>query len=158
MQVVFATGLAAGAVQADAAIDSWVRIPGIAGESVNADHKGEIDVASFSQTLDNKNCAFAVVKFLDSASPALAEAAAKKSTLPSVVLNARKSGEGQKDFLTITLASATVASVDTAYGGGDAPAKEEVVFSPRSVTFSYRPQDAKGSLGAAVTSSYTCDK
>ena len=157
VQVVFATGVAAGAVQAQA-VDSWLRIPGIPGESVNADHKGEIDVISFTQTLDAKTCQLAVLKYLDSATPALSEATAKKSALPNVTLSARKSGDGQKDFLTITLLNASVASVDTSSAGGDVPPKEQVIFAPRSVTVTYRAQDAKGGLGAAVTSTFNCDK
>lgn len=158
VQVVLATGVAAGAMTAEATVDSWLRIPGIPGESTNADHKGEIVVLSYAQTLDNKNCAFAVEKLLDSASPAFAEAAAKKTTLPSVVFSARLAGEGQKDFYTVTLASATIANLNTSYASGAATAREEVTFSPRSVTVTYRPQDAKGSLGAAITTSFTCDK
>lgn len=158
VQVVLATGMVAGMVPANAAVNGWLRVPGIAGESTNADHKGEVDVLAYSQALDNKTCAFAVQKNLDSASPAFAEAVARKTTLPSVVFSARKAGEGQKDFYTVTLASATIASLNTSFGGGDDSAREEVVFSPRSVTVSYRAQDAKGSLGPAITSAFTCDK
>jgi type VI secretion system secreted protein Hcp len=155
IQVVFATGMAAGAVQAGA-IDSWVRIPGIDGESTNADHKGEIDVLSYSQALDSKTCEFIIEKQLDKASPALAESVAKRAMLPSVVFSARKSGEGQKDFLNVTLASVSIAAVNTSLGR-DA-ASEQVVLKPRSVTISYRAQDAKGTLGPAITSSFGCDK
>ena len=158
VQVVFATGVAAGAVQAQAAIDSWIKIPGIPGESAAVDHKGEIDVLTFSQSLDAKACQFAVVKYLDSATPALSEAVARKTNLPNVTFSARKAGEGQKDFLTITLMSATVSSLETASSGTDLPPKEQAVFAPRSVTIVYRPQDAKGGLGTAVTSTFTCDK
>jgi type VI secretion system secreted protein Hcp len=158
VRVVFATGVAAVGAQAEAAVDSWLRIPGIAGESLVVDHKGDIDLVSFTQAFDSKACKIAVVKYLDTATPALSEAASKRTTLPNVTLTARKSGEGQKDFYTVTLLSSTVASVETASAGPDSPVTEAVAFSPRSVTISYRPQDAKGSLGSAVTSTINCEK
>jgi len=158
IQVVFTAGMAAGAVQAGAAVDSWVRIPGIDGESTNSDHKGEIELLSYSQTLENKTCEYVIEKRLDKASPALAESVAKKATLPSVVVSARKAGEGQKDFLSVTLASVTIAAVNTSFGSGSDAGREQVVLNPRSVTISYRVQDEKGGLGPAVTSSFNCEK
>jgi len=146
-----------GAVQAGA-IDSWVRIPGIDGESTDADHKGEIDVLSYSQALDSKACEFVIEKQLDKASPALAESVAKRAMLPSVVFSARKSGEGQKDFLKVTLASVSIAAVNTSLSRGGDSASEQVVLNPRSVTISYRAQDPKGGLGQPVVSSFGCDK
>jgi type VI secretion system secreted protein Hcp len=157
VRVVFASGVAAGALQAGA-VDSWLRIPGIAGESLVADHKGDIDLVSFSQAFDSKACKFTVVKYLDTATAALSEATSKRTTLPNVTLTARKSGEGQKDFYTVTMLSSTVASVETTSANQDAPVMEAVAFSPRSVTISYRPQDAKGGLGTAVTSTINCEK
>ena len=158
IQVVFATGLAVSAAQAGAAVDSWVRIPGIDGESTDADHKGEIEVLSYTQALENKVCEYVIDKRLDRASPALAEAVARKGMLPSVVLSARKSGEGQKDFLTVTLASVTIAAVNTSFARGADGGVEQLVLNPRSVTISYKAQDPKGALGPAITSSFTCDK
>lgn len=159
VRVIRAVGAAAMAVasfQAGAAIDSWIRIPGIPGESVNIDHRGEIDVSNYALTLDTRTCTVAVRKGLDSASPPLAEAAIRRTTLPSVVLTARKAGEGQKDFYTVTLTNASVSSVLASYTSGDNAPTEDVTFSARSLALSYKPQDAKGGLGAAITSTFSC--
>jgi type VI secretion system secreted protein Hcp len=158
MQVVFAAGVAAGAVQADAAVDSWLKIPGLPGESLQQDHKGEIDVISFAQMLDAKNCSYAFVKNLDKASPGLADAVARKSVLPTVTLTSRKSGEGQKDFYVLTLFSVAVQSLELSWSAGGVAQAEQIVLSPRSVNISYKPQDEKGGLGPEVKASFNCDK
>ena len=157
MKVVFAAGVAAGAIQADAATESWLMIPGLEGESTQADHKGEIDVVSFAHLLD-KNCTYAFVKNLDKASPGLAEAVARKTVLPTVRLTARKSGEGQKDFYVLTLFSVAVQSVELTESAGGVAWTEQVVMSPRSVSISYKPQDDKGALGGEVKASFNCEK
>lgn len=158
MKVVFAAGVAAGAVQADAAVDSWLKIPGFPGESTRVDHKGEIDIVSFVQLLDPKNCTYAFVKDLDKASPGLAEAVAKKTVLPTVTLTSRKAGEGQKDFYVLTLFSVALQSLELTESAGGLVPTEQVVMSPRSVSISYKPQDDKGGLGGEVKASFNCER
>lgn len=158
MKVVFAAGVAAGAVQADAAIVSFLKIPGLPGESVQADHKGDIDVVSFAQLLDPKKCTYAFVKNLDKASPGLADAVAGKTVLPTVTLTSKKAGEGQKDFYVLTLFSVTLKTLEMTQSAGGLDWTEQVVMSPGSVSISYRPQDEKGGLGGEVKASFNCER
>jgi len=158
LQVVFAAGVAAGAVQADAAVDSWLKIPGLPGESLQQDHKGEIQVVSFVQVLNHKNCTYAFVKNLDKASPILADAVARKTVLPTVTLTSRKAGEGQKDFYVLTLFSVALQSMELTQSAGGLETTEQVVMLPGSVSISYKPQDDKGGLGGEVKASFNCEK
>lgn len=158
MKVVFAAGVAAGAVQADAAVESHMRIPGIEGESPHQDHKGEIQVVSFVQLLNHKKCTYAFVKNLDKASPLLADAVARKTMLPTVTLTSRKVGEGQKDFYELTLFSVALQSMELAQSAGGLETTEQVVMLPGSVTIAYKPQDDKGGLGGEVKASFNCEK
>ena len=158
MKVVFAAGVAAGAVQADAVVDSHMRIPGIEGEATHKDHKGEIAIVSFVQVLNHKNCTYAFVKNLDKASPILADAVARKTVLPTVTLTLRKAGEGQKDFYVLTLFSVALQSMELTQSAGGLETTEQVVMLPGSVSISYKPQDDKGGLGGEVNASFKCEK
>jgi len=65
------------------------------------------------------------------------------------VLTARKSGEGQKDFLKITLKEVFITSVQPS-GSQQGDIVESVSMSYASVDFAYKAQDAKGALGGDV--------
>ncbi len=152
--------LAAGSAQA--AIDAFLKIDGIKGESTDARHKDEIDVLSWSWGVSPKEegkvgkrgCVqdLAITKYVDRATPALFAAAAMGTQVASAVLAMRKAGEGQQEFLTYTLNQVYVTSVQQSGSGGGA-LLEQVSLRASSIVVSYRPQNADGSLGAPVTTS-----
>jgi len=85
----------------------------------------------------------------DKASPVLAKKCAQGVHFPTVVITSRKSGEGQKDFLKITMKEVFITSVQPAgSSGGDI--NESVSMSYGNVEFAYKPQDEKGGLGGEV--------
>jgi type VI secretion system secreted protein Hcp len=63
-------------------------------------------------------------------------------------LSARKSGEGQKDFLKLTLKEVLVTSVQ--HQGQDDQIAEVVTVRSREVGNQSKPQAANGSLGVPV--------
>lgn len=68
---------------------------------------------------------------------------------PTVMVTARKAGEGQKDFLKVTMKEVDITGVQpTGSAGGDV--NESVSMSYRSIDFAYKPQDAKGNMGGEV--------
>lgn len=147
------------------AIDTHIKFDGIDGESTHKDHKGEIDVLSWSWGLTqaaNPSAGggsgrakavpgeFRIVHSYDKASPVLARTAASGKHIKSAVLMARKAGEGQKDFLKVTMKEVFVTSVQASAGDQDRIA-EEVAMSYASIDFSYAPLTDKGALGTPVT-------
>jgi type VI secretion system secreted protein Hcp len=66
-----------------------------------------------------------------------------------VKLTARKAGEGQKDFLVVTMKEVFINSVQPGGSqGGDV--MEQVSCSYKDIEFAYKPQDDKGGLGGEV--------
>jgi type VI secretion system secreted protein Hcp len=146
------------------AIDTHIKFDGVEGESQHKDHKGEIDVLSWSWGVSNAATGHvgggggvgraqpADLQFMhiyDKASPLLAKKCAQGVHFPTVVLAARKAGEGQKDFLKITMKEVFITSVAPSSGsGGDIV--ESVSMSYGQIDFSYKPQDATGALGGEV--------
>jgi len=145
------------------AIDTHIKFDGIDGESMHKDHKGEVAVLSWSWGLTSAAGAstgaatskrkavpqeMRIVHRYDKASPMLAKQAVLGRHVPSAVLTARKAGEGQKDFLKVTMKEVFITSVQ-ASEGGEGPT-EEVAMSYGTIDFEYRPQNDKGSLGSPV--------
>ncbi len=158
VQVVLAAGVAVGAAQESLADDIFLNIPGIPGESVDSKHKDDIDVASYSQSLDDKQCPQVVLsKRVDSSSPLLAEAITEKKPIPSATLVVRRSGyKDSVEYIKLTMSYVTVLRSEHMVGQGSSA--EDVVLSARSVTMSYTPTNADGFPGKAVTGTFMCKK
>lgn len=145
------------------AIDTHIKFDGVDGESTHVDHKGEIEVLSWSWSVANdaqlagggsgkgkaQPGALSFSHKYDKASPVLAKKSAQGLHFKEVTLTSAKSGEGQKDFLKVKLSEVFVTSVQHGQGGnGDI--MEEVALSYAEIEFSYKPQDEKGGLGGEV--------
>ena len=150
------------------AIDTHIKFDGVEGESTHQDHKSEIEVLSWSWGVTNLSSAatgggsgrgkalpqeFHFMHMYDKASPVLAKKCAQGVHFPTVVITARKSGEGQKDFFKITMKEVFISSVTSnASSGGDM--SESVSMSYGFVETSYKAQDAKGGMGGEVKFSW----
>ena len=146
------------------AIDTHMKFDGVDGESTHQDHKGEIVVLSWAWGVQNDSSAATgggrgkgkatpgdihFTHEYDKASPVLAKKCAQGTHFPTVVLTSRKSGEGQKDFMKITMKEVFITSVqNSGSAGGDI--MESVSMAYASIEFSYKAQDAKGGLGGEV--------
>jgi type VI secretion system secreted protein Hcp len=144
-------------------IDSHIKFDGVEGESSHQDHKGEIEVLSWTWGVSNASLTSGTgsgkgkaspgdlhfTHLYDKASPVLAKKCAQGVHFPNVVITARKSGEGQKDFLKITMKEVFITSVQpSGSSGGDI--MESVSMSYGAIEFGYKAQDTKGGLGGEV--------
>ena len=149
------------------AIDTHIKFDGVEGESTHTDHKGEIELLSWSWGVTNASMGSGGGSGMgkaqggdlhfahpyDKASPVLAKKCIQGVHFPSVVLTSRKAGEGQKDFLKITMKEVYITSVQPAgSSGGDI--MESVSMSYGSIEFAYKPQDKAGALGGEVKFSW----
>lgn len=147
-----------------ATIDTHLKLDGVEGESTHKDHKGEIELLAWNWNVTNATTAtsgggsgkgkaepgdLSFNHFYDKASPVIAKKCAQGVHFKEAVITARKSGEGQKDFLKITMKEVFITSAaPSGTGGGDIT--ESVSMSYGSIDFSYKPQDDKGGLGGEV--------
>lgn len=145
------------------AIDSHIKFDGVEGESTHKDHKGEVEILSWNWGVSNSNLAAGtgsgkgkanpgdlhITHLYDKASPVLAKKCAQGVHFKEVVLTSRKSGEGQKDFLKITMKEVFITSVQPS-GSSSGDIMESVSMSYQSIDFGYKPQDEKGGLGGEV--------
>jgi type VI secretion system secreted protein Hcp len=146
------------------AIDTHVKFDGVEGESTHADHKGEVEVLSWSWGVSNAGpgpgaggsgvgratpADLHIVHTYDKASPLLAKKCAQGVHFPTVVMTVRKAGEGQKDFLKVTMKEVFITTVAPS-GGGGGDIVESVSMRYGQIEFAYKPQSATGALGSEV--------
>jgi type VI secretion system secreted protein Hcp len=151
-----------------AAVDYFLKVDGIKGESTDAKHKDEIDIESWSWGETNAGGGgrgsgagadkvqmqdFDFVMKANKASPALMKACATGQHIKTATLTARKAGKGQLDYLTFKLSDVLVSSYQTG-GGGDLAPVDQVALSFATIEVVYRPQKPDGSLGAGERFGY----
>ena len=144
--------------------DFHIKIDGIEGEAKHKDHKGEIEVLSWSWDVVQPSGAasgggsgkgkavpgaFTFTHRYDKASPVLASNSVKGKHLPKAVITARKAGEGQQTYLTLTLKEVLITSVQNG-GSQGGEVIETVGASYKDIEFAYKAQDDKGATGADV--------
>ena len=108
-----------------AAVDYFLKIDGVEGESTDDKHKGEIDVLSWSWGVTQSGTMahgggggegkasfhdFNFTHNIDKASPVLMKSCASGEHIKDAVLTARKSGERQEEFLKVTFSDILVSS------------------------------------------------
>jgi type VI secretion system secreted protein Hcp len=147
------------------AFDYFLRIDGIAGESTDDKHKGEIDVDSFSWGESHPASPAAgsgaghgkvqmeplnVTARTSKASPQLLLACAAGTHIKSAVLTGRRSGgKAQGDYLTFSLSDVLVTDYQIA-GSEAEPPRDAVSLSFGKIQVEYKEQKADGSLGAST--------
>jgi type VI secretion system secreted protein Hcp len=150
------------------AIDMFLKVDGIKGESPDAQHKDEISIESFSfgvhQTGTSANgggggagkASFEdihVTKKADVASPLLMEACATGKHIKSALLTVRKAGGKQEDYYKIKLTDLLVTSHQNTGHGADTP-MEQVSLNFSKIQFEYYPQKPDGTLGGVSKSGW----
>ena len=148
------------------AADIFVKLGDIKGESLDAKHKDEIEVLSFSWGVSNVGQGgpgvgagkatfrdLSIIHRIDKASPALMRACATGKHLPEATLTQRKAGKGQQEYLIIKMNDVIITSVADDSTSSEA-GSEAVSLNFSKIQFEYRPVKADGSLDAGVIFKY----
>src|SRR4051812_33186686 len=164
--------------------DMFLKLDGVAGDSTDDKHKGEIDVTSFAFSLGRggdgtgsggrtpsgsaasgkratkgRLQTLRIDKVYDASSPKLFRAAATGQHIKSAVLSFRRSNDsGDLEFLTYTLTDVRVTSYDQGGRDGDTrdlgSLEEEVGLTAAKVHVSERTVDSNGKKGPAVSAGW----
>jgi type VI secretion system secreted protein Hcp len=145
-----------------AAVDYFLKIDGIQGESKADRHKDEIDIESFSWG-ETQSGTFAVgggggagkvsmqdfhfTMRVNKASPTLFLACAQGDHIKNAILTCRKAGEKQQEFMKVTMSDCLVSSFQIGgHGGGDVTPTDQVSLNFAKIEFEYKQYDATGKL------------
>ena len=153
-----------------AAVDYFLKLDGIDGESQQDGHKAEIELESWSFGETNHGTFsagggggagkvsmqdFHFVMHINKASPKLFEACATGKHIPKAKLTCRKAGESQQEYLKVTFTDLLVSSYQTGGSahGGVLPT-DQISLNFSKIEFEYAEQAADGSLKGAVKTGY----
>jgi len=157
-----------------AAVDYFLKIDGIDGESQDSKHTKEIDVSSFSWGMAQTGTSatgggggagkvkfhdFKILKSIDTATPKLMDACATGKHIASGLLTCRKAGGSQIDFYTIKFTDLLISGVthQPPPVGVENPnttvnllPDEQVTINFASYEISYKQQQKDGTAGGAI--------
>lgn len=157
-----------------AAVDYYLKIDTIEGESQSKGHEkelqleswswGETNVGTFAHgggggagkvSMQDFHFVFKVCK----ASPKLMLACASGQHIPKAVLTCRKAGGNQEPFLKVSFTDLLVSSYQTGgSGASDILPMDQCAFNFAKIEVEYKEQDAKGTLAGSIKAGFDLKK
>jgi type VI secretion system secreted protein Hcp len=143
--------------------DYFLKLDGIAGESTDAKHKGEIELVSFSWGVTQAGsrstgggggagkAQFKEFQFLmrvNKASPQLFLATVSGKHIKEGNLSVRRSAKVAVEYLKIKFTDVLISSYEQA-GGGDVP-EEAIAFNFAKIEMTFLRQQTRGAAGAPI--------
>ena len=144
------------------AMDQFIQIGTLKGESVDKVHAGKTDVLAWSWGCSNSGSAhvgggagagkanvqdLSFTKYIDKSTPDLLLAACNGKHFDTATLIVRKAGEKPLEYLKITMTEVLVSSVSTGGSGGEDRLTENVTLNFAAVKVDYVEQKKDGSAG-----------
>lgn len=142
------------------AVDMFLKLDGVSGESVDKSHKGEIDVLAWSWGATNSGSMhsgsgggsgkvnvqdLSFTKYVDKATPLLLGACCSGKHFSEATLFVRKAGgENPVEYLKIKMSDVLISGLSTGGSGGGDRLTENVTFNFSKVQLDYQEQDEKG--------------
>lgn len=155
------------------AVDYFLKIDGVDGESTDKTHKGEIDVMSWSWGESNTGTSaagggggagkvsmqdFHFVMQFNKASPKLILACATGEHVKEATLVCRKAGGDQQEYMKIKMSDLIISSYQTGGSSGDVIPVDQIALNFSKIEVEYKPQKADGSLDSPVKTGYDLKK
>jgi type VI secretion system secreted protein Hcp len=148
------------------AVDMFLKIDGVKGESLDHKHAGEIDVLAWSWGMSNAGTAhmgggagagkvnvqdLSFTKHIDFSSTNLQLACCSGKHFTEALLTVRKAGDKPLEYLKITVNDVMVTSVSTGGAGSEDRLTEHVTLNFAKVKVEYQKQKADGGADGGPT-------
>lgn len=152
--------------------DIFLKIDGIEGESEDHQHKGEIDVLSWSWEEKQSGTSsmgtgitagkvsmqdFKFSMYVNKATPKLVLACASGTCIKEAVLTCRKAtGEQQQTYLQYKFSDLIISSYKTGVANAldDVIPKEEITFNYSRIEVEYKVQQSSGAMGGTIAAGW----
>jgi len=156
------------------AVDMFLKLESVEGESQDANHAGEIDVLSFSWGARQSGTGhlgggstggkvevqnLSITKYVDRSTPVLFFMCCSGEHLPKAELFVRKAGgKAPVEYYVVTMEDLIVTSVEKGAGSDQDRVTETVTLNFARVKIDYTPQKADGSGGPVVVKGWNIEK
>ena len=146
------------------AVDMFIKINGVKGESTDKQHKGETDVLAWSWGMSQSGSFhggggggagkvniqdISLTKYIDKGSSNLMLFCCNGKHLADATLICRKAGEKALEYLTVIMTKVMITSVSTGGSGGEERLTENVTLNFAKVEVKYKEQEGDGSGSAS---------
>ncbi|MBC7900176.1 MAG: type VI secretion system tube protein Hcp [Saprospiraceae bacterium] len=141
------------------AVDMYLKLTDVKGESKDSKHAGEIEIESFSWGATQLGTSshgtgggagkvsmndFHFVMRNNAASPTLFLFCASGKHLKEAKMSARKAGGKQEDFLLVTMSDVLISSYQTGGSGAGEVPMDQISLNYSKIEIDYKAQDEKG--------------
>ena len=145
------------------AMDMFIKIGDLEGESRDKTHAKSVDVLAWSWGLSNSGTAhvgggagagkvnvqdLSFTKFIDKSTPDLMLLCCNGKHIPEAKLTVRKAGENPLEYLIVTMTECMITAVSTGGSGGEDRLTENVTINFAQVKVNYVEQTPTGAAGA----------
>jgi len=146
------------------AVDMFIKVGDIEGESTDDKHGKEIDVLAWSWGMSQSGTThmgggggagkvnvqdLSLTKYVDSSTNALMKACCDGTHYPEAKLTVRKAGKDALEYIKLSLKEVIVTSVSTGGSGGEDRLTENVTLNFAEFKVEYTPQNPDGTGGSA---------
>ena len=148
------------------AVDMFLKLDGVNGESKDKTHKLDIDVLAWSWGMSNSGSAhqgggagsgkvsvqdISLTKYVDSSSPKIMLSCCDGKHFPTATLTVRKAGGNSPvEYIVIKMEEVLISSVSTGGSGAEDRLTENVNLNFAKVNLDYTPQGDKGEKGTTA--------
>lgn len=141
------------------AVDMFIKIGKIEGESQDSSHKGEIDVLAWSWGMSQSGTMhggggggagkvhvndLSFTKYVDKATPNLMLSCMKGDHIDEAKLVVRKAGTNPLEYIEIKMTGLIITSVSAGGSGGEDRLTENITLNFGKVEYKYTPQKPDG--------------
>ena len=155
------------------AVDMFLKIDDIDGESLDKKHEKSIDVLAWSWGMSQSGSThigtgggsgkvnvqdISFTKYLDKSTPNLIKLCCSGKHIKQAKMTIRKAGGAPLEYLVITLKDAIVSSVSSGGSGGEDRLTENVTLNFGSFELEYKAQNKDGSAGAGASAKWNIAK
>jgi len=151
------------------AVDMFLKLDDVKGESRDAKHKDAIEVLAWSWGMTQTGTMhigsgggtgkvgvqdLSITKYIDKATPSLTMYCCNGKHFKEGVLIVRKAGAKPLEYLKITMKEIIVTSVSTGGSGGEERLTENISLNFAEFKSEYVPQKADGSADSTITAAW----
>jgi len=151
------------------AVDMYLKLDKIDGESQDDAHKGEVDVLAWSWGMSQSGNMhmgggggagkvaiqdISITKYVDKASATLMKYCSQGDHIPNALLTVRKAGGKPLEYIKIKMSDVLVSSISTGGSGGEDRLTENVTLNFAKVENTYTEQKPTGDKGAEIEFKY----
>ncbi len=144
------------------AVDMFLKIEGVEGESTDKAHPKEIDLLSWSWSGSQSGSGhgmggsgsgkvsfsdLSITKHIDKSTPTLTFHMAKGKHMPKATLVVRKAGDKPLEYLKLVMEDVLVTSMSTGGSGGEDRLTEHLTLNFAKLEYTYAEQNKDGSKG-----------